>query len=1254
MKNLFTFPSPDGNKNRFIVFVVESNSELTTEDKEKLNWILNPGVDLEIKAISTVPNGNIKYVGPNLRFETPESEKLRAICKSFGSDSFLRIEQFTAHVYDSGEAIMYDKMTQAVYSRIPTSLIVSHTPEPTRMIPLLTGGLELFSKVNTEMGLGMDAFDMQYYFDLFTKYHRDPTDVELLQLAQANSSHSRHWEFGGKFIVDGKEMPSTLFEMVKETLVRNPDGSIKAFKDNGGILEGGMINWYIPDSNGIYTMRAVKMNLTATAETHNHPSLISPYPGAATGIGGRMRDISAIGRGSLIGFGGLYFQTGKLWLGQDVLWNYSNNMASPIEILTGAIKGASGWGNPFGEPTLLFANDSLGIILPNGKRFESVKPIIYTCAVGSIPAEAKDKSEAEPGMVIVRIGGATRRIGIGGGAASSMNAGDNNVELDFASVQRGEPMMGRSAYNVIEHCVFMGEENPIEAIHDQGAGGASNVLTELTNPCGGIIELSKMQIADTSLSQAEAWIAESQEIYGLLVKPENLERFKSICEMYECPIEILGMTNDSERIVVKDARDGSAPVDLTLPEILGKLPQKTYEDKTVRYDFLPFKAPQVSMEEDLKNVAKVPGVTLLGYMVDHFDGSVGGRVVQGPRDGEYQLPICNYGIISNDFSGTTGTIGNFTRTNPVGMVINEQATARMMVAQSVLSLSMVAIPGGIERIKGRLNVMWPFKQPGMKAKLYSAYTAVTDALKEVGFGMDGGKDSLSMQVSFLAEQATSFPTFVLQGYAHLSDFRKRITPALKDGHGITDLILIELEECKHRMGGSALAEAYDQTGDIVPDADMSKVAKLFSLMQILVEKDKVLAGSVKLKGGLLSTVAKMSAASQVEAHVTNPKQHGSQPFYFNEEIGIVLQCSRLDAEKILEMAEVLGLHAKRVGWAKSSSQYFSFYGTDRRYSPHARDVRAWFSETSKQIKQIMGIPSELLNVEQYSRQSYKLTFNPDEKAKEPDTKSFRVAVLSAPGTNGHHELAHMFSAVPGQFEVQTVQMKQLASGERDLKDFHVIAFAGGFSYGDVGGSGKGWAASILFNSRLKKMFDDFFTRPDTLSFGVCNGFQVATLLGLLDESLGDKPRLIHNDSGMFEHRPVNLLIPENSVSIMFNGMQGSILPAWSAHGEGKVQLSTWYPNYDDSWLKYSGLVCVQYADKSGKETTEYPYNPNGSDYGIAGLCTKDGRHTFMMPHIERVSASNEHLPYKPKDWNFKTPVWQRSIQNMYEWLCENA
>jgi phosphoribosylformylglycinamidine synthase len=1244
------FPHPSKDKRKCILFVIETNISLTNEAIQILVWILNPNHETDHfgRSVSHVTKTSEKFffIGPNLRFETPESEKARAICSSFGMDQILRIERFEG---TTNSHISFDRMREAIYEEIPETLLHSFLPEPTEIIDFIGGGVKEFERFNKANGLGMDSFDIQYYLTLFVDvYKRNPTSVELFKIAQLNSSHCRHWEWSGKMIIDGVTMEDTLFQKVKRTLEKNPKGSIKAFNDNAGIIEGGYVTMFYPDASGLYRYKRLKMDHTVTAETHSHPSLYSPFPGAATGVGGLQRDQMANKRGTLIGFLSVYYQTGKLWLDQKPRLAYPKNMATPRELLGGVIKGSFSYGNPFGQPTLLFGNDSLGIELKDGTRFESIKPIVYVGGIGSSLSMTKDKVHAKEGMLIVRIGGATWRVGVGGGAASSIDAGQNALELDFKSVQRGEPMTERSVYNVVEHCVFLGDENPIEAITDQGAGGAATMLTELSNPSGAEIKMRRMRIGDSSLSQTEIWISESQEICGLLIKPENIDGFTAICKRYECPIEIVGKITGTQRIVVQDEKDNSTPVDLTLPEILGELPQKTYTDSSVKIALTPFVMPKDSIKEIFSKIMALPGVSLPTYMTDHFDGSVGGRVVQGPRDGAYLLPVCNYAIQSLGFKGREGGVGVVTRSNPVAMLIDEEATSRMTVATHLLTFAFVHIPGGAQRIKDRLNVMWPFKIAGMKARLYKAYSAMTDGMIKTGLAANGGKDSLSMSTSFEGITVQSFPTFIVKGVAHVSNFRNRVTPTVKKQG--TNIILIELNDKKPKIGATALTEAYGETGMEVPDVDLQKVNQVFKIIQRLVKGGVILSGVVRQKGGLLTTLAKMIISGDIGISLNGKSEKSEtslKEFLFNEEAGIVIECEKKNTKHVLSV--FASLYARVIG--KTTSAKVLLVSKENQWT--IDELRKEFLMTGKIIKEkLLGMPKEIVQREIVAKPLCKLTYNPDAviRFKRRKDKIFKVAVLSTPGTNGQHELAHLFASLKGKFEVRHVPMARLISGEIDLNNFSITASAGGFSYGDVMGSGKGWAASILFNQILDQMFELFIKRPDTMSLDVCNGFQVKSLLKVFNYDLKQQPRLITNSSGIFEHRLVNLRIPENTRAIMFSGMGGSILPAWSAHAEGSLFL----PKNNHQMLVKAGLVSAQYADETGKPTEAYPQNPSGSGAGIAGLSTLDGRHTAMMPHIERLSASNDHIPYRSKHFGFLKPIWQYSIENMYEWLRKNS
>jgi phosphoribosylformylglycinamidine synthase len=1263
MKKLSYFYFPNGPTTE-IVFAVEHTGDIPENDLSTLIWLLNPNsFEKGFSMSSTLPahtvHENIFYVGPNLRIETPESEKIVAIMQNCGLTYITRVEKFRGDIVDPGafdhfKAMHMDRMTEACYEygKLPNHLATEGIREKTHSIKLIENGKAVLEKLNKEHGFGMDDFDIQMYYDLFVQvYKRNPNEIELAQLAQGNSSHCRHWEFNGTYVLNNIQMPRTLFEMVKGTLHANKEGSILAFKDNGGILEGGDAPMWIC-VHGVYKKVFMQMNHTATAETHNHPSLISPFPGAATGVGGRLRDISDIQTGALIGFGALYFQTGRL---DQLSWTYPSTMAHPRDVLKGAIQGASSYGNPFGEPTLAFLHDSVGITTPDGTRIESIKPIIYTGAIGSIPADAKKKVPATKGILVVRLGGQVYKVGVGGGAASSIDAGSNNSDLDFKSVQRGEPMVARSVYNVIRECVLLGANNPIDDITDQGAGGPSNAITELISKVGAMIYLGNFRIADALMTDTEVWIAEAQEQHALLVDKSNIERLKKICKKHNCPIEIVGETTGDGRLQVigRDSKD--TIVDLKIDDILGELPSKTYTDQALPREFKPFAIPSDTSLHDLfKRVAYLTGVCLPTYMVNTFDGSVGGLAVQGPRDGIHLLPVTTYGVKALGYEGTGASVGTIIRSNPIAMQIDVQASSRMVIANVLTTMMFACIPGGIQRIKGRLNEMWAFKIPGGKARLYNALEAITDTMCEIGLGIDGGKDSLSMVTSFDGQKVPSFDTLVYEAYAHMDNFKHRITPSIA-GNGT--LIYIDLAQGQLRMGGSALAQSYEETGNEVPDLESTiEHQQCFAYIQTLIKKKLITAGMGKQKGGLIVTLAKMMISTNYGITAKIPFALPAAAFLFNEESGIVIETKNADA--VLRIAQAHGLTAVCIGKTVTTSARLTIKdSTGVIFDASRNDLHSMLTETSKDIEIMNGVPEVLAQKEwegpiEGSTPTLILKHDPTTPLVIGCKKVFKVAVLSAPGTNGEDELGYLFGSVKNRFEVHSVSLAQLQSGEIDLKDFNVIAFAGGFSFGDVLGSGKGFAGSIRYNEKLTRMFRDFFARPDTLSCGVCNGMQIGTLLGIFDADtkafgMHGTPRMTHNKSGRFEHRPVRLHIPDTR-SIMFKGMAGAVMPTWSAHAEGNFYMQD---HADYLKLLHAEMICMQYADYNGRPTTEYPHNPNGSPLGIAGICTRDGRHTYFMPHIER----GMHLPYIPTEWKeFRNSIWKKCPENMYAWLAEHA
>ncbi len=1270
-KILYLFFSNSQHPNSLTAFAVEVRREPTPQETERLLWLLNPHPFSKSHSTNIAhymqPNRNqqIGFIGPNLRFETPESEKATVICHNSGIDCIVKIEQFTAYLAEKSDvaslvAGTVDQMRETYYeNELPRQLVLQTEYEPTIVYDLLGNGPKELEKANTELGLAMDAADIQYYYNMFANiYKTNPTEVALAHLGQGNSSHCRHWEFAGMYIIDGKQKEMTPFELVKRTLTSKHTNVKVAFKDNGGVIAGGWVEVWMP-VKGVYQKVRLLVDHTMTAETHNHPTLFCPEAGAKTGPGGRLRDSKVIKTGAWVGFGLIYFQTGLLKNTSG--WKYPKNMAHPRAVLTGSIKGAAGYGNPFGEPTLVFGNDEVGIELPDGSRMETIKPIIYTGGIGSIPARAKEKQVPQVGMQIVRFGGKTFDIGVGGGSASSMDAGTNNAKLDFKSVQRGEPMIGLCAANVITFCLSLLEDNPLESLEDQGAGGASNMLTELMAPVGGFVDLKKIRKAVETLNQRTVWTAESQEIYGALIKKENIPLFIQICKWFNCGYEILGEITGDGLLRVIDTTPGNnrEPERLELEHILGKLPQKTYTDTTVRRDFQPYVLPEKSVRQHFEWVSRLSSVALLTYMVNTFDHSVGGKVVQGPRDGVHLLPVNTYGIQSQGFTGLSAVVGTFVRSNPIAMQIDERATSRMLVANLLLTLACTHIPGGTRKISTRLNWMWFFKALGGKARFYSAAESLTEAMVESELSANGGKDSFSLSTTFDGQTVASADTAILEAGAHMSDFRKRITPSVQ---GNKELVYIDLGGGKARMGGGALYKSYNATGNKVPDVKITEAMKCFNLVQLLLRKKKLTAGMAIQPGGLITTLAKMVLSTNNGITVTLPDGVDEISFLFNEEAGIVLECAK--AKEIITLANNLGLTAyaigkTTVGWSGLHIQK-NPSGNNAVFSASGVELQQLLLKKGSEIEIMNGVPERLAYREAGGKSgipTYKLVHQPDMPVTFETRRTFKVAVLAAPGTNGQDESAYMYGMLGrNRFEVHHILLSKLQSGEiPDLLDFHCLEIPGGFSYGDVLGSGKGLAGSFLFNEKLNKILKDLIALPYTFVNGRCNGKQWATLVGLFDEDFAKlgiqgSPRMTHNKSGRFEHRPVSLYIPE-SKSILFNGLGGAVMPAWSAHAEGNFRLEN--PN-DYQKLMDSGMVTAQYAGYNGKPTDDYPHNPNGSPYGIAGLCSLNGRINFEMPHIERF-ATNNHIPYLPEEWRkIKTHIWRLRIENMYRWLEQNV
>jgi phosphoribosylformylglycinamidine synthase len=1267
-------------------YIQTKNGRLLAEQElSELRWLVaetyEPGMtNLEphFKAEEVVE------IGPRLSIETAFSSNAVSICQAMGLDQVARIE-CTRRIckpepgkQNGGWLIANepDWMTEQCFKGGIETFDTGATPEPVQIIDLIGRGKAAFEETNKALGLGMDARDIEYYQRLFTEaLHRNPTDVELFQLGNANSEHSRHWYFKGQIVIDSTPMPDTLFDIVQRPLKRlgsSGNRSLVAFKDNAGVIRGFATRLILPLRPGrpsaMYISGKV-VHITCTAETHNHPTSVSPFPGAQTGAGGRIRDNSAVGRGGITGIGAAGYFVGNLFIpgyqipGETVGRDKRSKYASPLSILIDGSNGVSSYGNQFGEPLTLGFCRTFGQIV-EGEWREPRKPILYSGGVGHLFEGQTAKEAPEAGMLIVRIGGPAYPIGVGGGSASSMAQGQNTEALDYNSVQRGNAEMENRANRVIRACVEMGNDNPISSIHDQGAGGPSNVLTELLEPNGGKIKIRGIVLGDKTMSVLKIWSAEFQEGYGLLIRPDQIDRFTAICFRERVNCEILGEIDDSGNVVVEDSQDGTTPVCLNLEQILTKMPQKTFASERRPRSLKPLELPDdLGVGEALERVLKLPSVGSKGFLVHKVDRSVTGLVAQQQCCGIAQIPIANASVNAQSHFGLTGAASAIGE-QPVKMLIDPKAGARMAVAEMLTNMASVLV-SDIGDIRCRANWMWPAKLPHEGARLYDAAVAMSDIMIELGIAVDGGKDSLSMSSTISGELVKAPGSLVALGYAPVPDITKKVTPDVKKP-GESVLALIDLGQGKNRLGGSALAQAFDQLGNDSPDVvDAAALKNAFLAMQQMIDEGVLLALHDRSDGGLITAVAEMCMASRCGFRIGIPEGMGALGFLFNEELGFVIELEARNEKRIRDICRAMlpGVSFELIGATLSLQSCFvnSEDGLEL-FEATTPDLRRWWESTSAKLEELQMDPvcaqaeyaghgQRLLGQPPFAL-AYQLTFVPEDTSPEGlrAQDKPRVAVLREEGTNGDREM--LAACAAAGLEPWEIHMEDLLTGKASLDQFQGIIFAGGFSYMDVFGSAKGWAGSILFNPVLKEMFDRFYAREDSFSLGVCNGCQLMALLGWVPWkgiASEQQPRFVHNTSGRFESRWAQVeILP--SPSVLLTGMAGSKLGVWVAHGEGRLV----YPDQsvaDD--VEKNNLSPLAYVDPYGDPTEEYPYNPNGSPLGITALCSRDGRHLAMMPHPERCFRLWQ-WPWKPSAWDsLKASPWLRMFQNARQWCLDN-
>ncbi|MGB5528012.1 MAG: phosphoribosylformylglycinamidine synthase [Gemmatimonadota bacterium] len=1231
-------------------------------------------------------------VGPRMSFTTAWSTNAVSVCHACGLSSIRRIERSRRYRVDADGGLdaeqvgrflhlVHDRMTECAYPATLETFEHGIEPEPVRTIPVVEDGRFALERVNRSMGLAFDDWDLDYYTRLFQdEVGRDPTDVELFDIAQSNSEHSRHWFFKGRLIIDGMAAPRNLMELLRAPLDANPGNSVIAFKDNSSGIRGYRIRTLMPEQPGQpgrMVPAEAEYHVIFTAETHNFPSGVAPFPGAETGTGGRIRDVHAAGKGSLVVAGTAAYCVGNLYIpGYELPWEdpqfrYPSNLATPLEIEIEASNGASDYGNKFGEPMIQGYTRSFGMRLPGGERREWIKPIMFSGGIGQIDARHTEKDAPEPGMWVVKIGGPAYRIGMGGGAASSMVQGENVAELDFNAVQRGDAEMEQKVNRVLRACVELGDDNPIVSIHDQGAGGNCNVLKEIVEPAGARIEVRDIPVGDESLSVLEIWGAEYQENDALLLRPEHEELFRSLAEREKVPVGFVGRVTGDGRIVLHDELDGSTPVNLELDAVLGDMPQKTFELERVDPELRPLDLPaDLSVADALDRVLRLLSVGSKRFLTTKVDRCVTGLVARQPTAGPLQLTVADVAVIGQSHFGITGgatAIGE----QPIKGLLNPVAMARMSLGEALTNLVWAPV-SALEDVKCSGNWMWAAKLPGEGASLAMAAASLSACLLQLGIAIDGGKDSLSMAALAPGandeDETVKAPgALVVSAYVTCPDVTKVVTPDLELRES-GRILYADLAHGLTRLGGSSLAHVFGQLGDDPPDlSDPPQFKRAFEVVQRLIGEGQITAGHDRSDGGLITTLLEMAFAGNCGLEIDLPGDAADAiPLLFNEELGLVMEVPAHRADRTVTMFHAANVPCYDIGRAISTPEVRVAVGGETVLEADMRALRDTWEATSFQLDALQANPACVTQERDGLRERVAPTYDvPWEMAPTAPEILVRaakpkVAIIREEGSNSDREMASAFFLAG--FEAWDVAMSDLLAGRIRLEGFQGLAFVGGFSYADVLDSAKGWAGVIRFHPELAEQFDVFAARPDTFTLGVCNGCQLEALLGWVPwRGIGDQlqPRFIHNASDRFECRYSTVRILE-SPSLMLRGMEGATLGVWLAHGEGRA----FFP--DSEVLKRveaQGLAPVRFVDDAGDVTERYPFNPNGSTNGIAALCSPDGRHLAIMPHPERGFLSWQ-CGWNPPEWRdairaaadqgqpLPSP-WMRMFQNAREW-CEGS
>ncbi|MDN3652090.1 phosphoribosylformylglycinamidine synthase [Thalassotalea ponticola] len=1258
------------------------SAELSADESSKLAKLLTYGPKIE----EHEPQGTLLLVTPRPGTISPWSSKATDIAHNCGLDKIIRLERGLAYyVTTSAElteqqsadlaSLIHDRMMETIFTDSGDAQVLFATAEPGKLksVDILTGGRDALVKANIELGLALAEDEIDYLVENFTELGRNPNDIELYMFAQANSEHCRHKIFNADWTIDGVEQPKSLFKMIKNTYETNPDNVLSAYKDNAAVMVGSEAGRFFPDpETNEYAYNVEDINILMKVETHNHPTAISPFPGAATGSGGEIRDEGATGIGSKPKAGLVGFSVSNLRIpGFEQPWETDfgkpSRIVNALDIMMEGPLGGAAFNNEFGRPNILgyFRTYEENVNSFNGEEVRGYhKPIMIAGGLGNIRSEHVEKGEIVVGAALIALGGPAMNIGLGGGAASSMASGQSDEDLDFASVQRDNPEMERRCQEVIDRCWQQGDDNPILFIHDVGAGGLSNAFPELVSDGGrgGNFELRNVPNDERSMSPLEIWCNESQERYVLAVAPERVEEFRAICERERAPFAVVGYATEEEHLTLTDshfADDESLakPIDLPLNVLLGKTPKMHRDVESRTETGKELELADVDLADAADRLLRLPTIAEKTFLITIGDRSVTGMVARDQMVGPWQVPVADCAVTAAALDTYHGEAMSMGERTPVAL-LNYGASARLAVAESLTNIASADI-GDLNNIKLSANWMAAAGHPGEDAGLYEAVKAVGEELcPALGLTIPVGKDSMSMKTKWEEngeEKAVTAPlSLVITAFGRVEDIRKTVTPELRTDKGDSRIVAIDLSKGKNRLGGSCIAQVYKQLGTETPDVDNAEDLKnFFNLIQHLVRDEKLLAYHDRSDGGLFTTVAEMAFAGHTGVDIDISKLAGDNlSVLFNEELGAVIQIREDDVDAIHAIIEQYGLMECFTDIGRINNEdVIRFTRDGEEVLANTRTYyRTVWAETTFKMQSMRDNPecAEQEHAQKFDTEdpglNAHLTFDINEDivadliAKDATAESNpKVAILREQGVNSHVEMAAAFDRAG--FITVDVHMSDILGGRVDLANFKGLVACGGFSYGDVLGAGEGWAKSILFNDQAREMFKTFFHRADTFSLGVCNGCQMLSNLKEIIPGSDHWPHFVQNRSERFEAR-FSLVEIQESPSIFFKGMEGSRMPIAVSHGEGRAEFAS-----EDAIgaANDSGTVSMRYVNNYGDVTETYPANPNGSPDGITSLTTTDGRVTIMMPHPERVFRTVANS-WHPDEWLEDSP-WVRMFRN---------